>query len=273
MSEFAQPLVLAERLSPGTLLPAMQRNESRRTSTGLFHSAWTYIEYALNEAIDISTDTRLWHLSSAQALLGDVINSNTVQQDTTLGAIVLSSFIPVLKKRCFHEQITSSDADEVYKSIGSAMMYLRPLKIDEPPQWRMSETVTLALAARTRQPEFIMYPASPREEASAHQRLNHDSYFIINSSKLPLQQKLIPTTKQYDESITTIVLIPLIETIMQKHFDERCTSKAGALNAVISCIVAETLTGDLADNETAFLNDLSEAVVAYYRTASAKLAA
>lgn len=171
-------LELAENLSPEELLPAMKRNEARRTPTGLFHSAWTYVEYALNRQLKIPKSEKTWHLESAQYLLGQIINNHNAHQDTTLGALILSTYLPIMQKRAVGEIIDNSDTSNVYESLAAAMSYLKPLEIDEPPQSRMEEVVVLALSARTRQPNLLMFPTSPREESSEIQSLNHDGYFL-----------------------------------------------------------------------------------------------
>lgn len=260
-------LELAENLNPEELLPTKKRNEARRTSTGLFRSAWTYVEYALNQRLSISEDERAWHRNMAQYLLGNIINNHNAPQDTILGSMVLSTYLPTLKKRSTGEMIGSGDLEDIYVSLGAAMSYLRPLEIDEPPQSRMEEVVMLALSARTRQSDFLMFPASPREEASEIQSYNHDGYFMNYSTKYPIQKKIIPTNKVYDNRITMMTLAPLFDKVAKKHFGEIEPTLAGKLNTAIACIIAETNGSELTPQERGYLNDLSEAVVAHYRDA------
>jgi hypothetical protein len=203
----------------------------------------------------------------AQYMLGKVINNHNVPQDTTLGSMVLSTYLPVLKKRSAGEITGGGDLEDIYVSLGAAMSYMRPLEIDEPPQSRMEEVVILALSARTRQPDFLMFPASPREEASETQSYDHDGYFMNHDIKYPIQKKIIPTNKVYDDSITMMTLVPLFDKIARKHFGEIELTLAGKLNTAIACIIAETNGSELTPQERGYLNDLSEAVVAHYRDA------
>lgn len=257
-------LELAENLSPEELLPTMKRNEARRTSTGLFHSAWTYVEYALNQRLDTTDSVRAWHMESAQYLLGKVINNYNTHQDTAVGALVLSTYLPIMRQRSVNEAISSMDVNSVYESLAAAMSHLRPLEIDEPPQHRMEEVTVLALSARTRQPDFLMFPTSPREEASKNQSFNHDGYFLYRGVKMPIQQKLTPGNKIYNPAITMMTLAPIFDKAAKKHFGETEPTLAGKLNTVITCIIAEVVSGDTSPEMQAYLNDLSEAVVAHY---------
>jgi len=155
---------------------------SIREGAGLFHSAWSHVEYALCQSIDTDDDLRLNYLSYAQELLGEIIKadisgeiygqaiSHPISQDQLLGALTLSSYVPVFRQRALGEVTQRRDCVELYESLGQAMSYLRPLDIDEPPQWRMAEMAMLALSARTTQPDFLLYPASPREERAPRGR-------------------------------------------------------------------------------------------------------
>ncbi len=255
----------AEEASPEVLHARMRRNEARRKPAGLFNSAWSYTEYALGRQLPLTDTEREWHLDVAQTLAGTVINHPATTQDTRLGAMVLSTFLPLFEKRCFDREVTGQDAHDVYVSLAAAMDFLRPLSIDEPPQWRMTETAVLALAARTGQAEFLLYPSSPREEASSHQRLNHDSYFLAGGSrKLPTQQKLAPTAKVYDESVTMVVLAPILERALYKQFEKREYTNSEMLNYLIGAIIAEASGEELYESEVNLLNHLTEAAVSHY---------
>lgn len=253
----------AEEVSPEVLHARMRRNETRRKPAGLFSSAWSYTEYALGKQLDLTDMEREWHLDLAQVLAGNIIKNNKVTQDIRLGAMVLSTYLPLFKKRCFKENVTSQDVYDVYTSLASAMDYLRPLFINEQPQWRMTETTVLALAARTGQPEFMLYPGSPREESSCYQRLNHDSYFLApGNRKLPTQQKLAPTSKEYDDTVTMVVVAPMIERALRKQYEKRKYTNAEMLNYLIDSIIADATGRE--DSEIGLLNHLTEAVVSHY---------
>lgn len=258
-------LGMAEEVSPEILYARMRRNETRRKPTGLFYSAWSYTEYALGRQLAISEAERKWHFELAQNLTGHVINHSDTTQDTRLGAKVLSTYLPLFNKRCFNDEITNEDVREVYASLAAAMDFLQPLSIDEPPQWRMTETAVLALAARTGQSEFLLYPGSPREEASCVQRLNHDSYFLAEGKiKLPTQQKLMPTTKEYDPSVTMVILAPILEKALIKQYGMNEYTESEMIHYLIGAIIAESVGKTQSVSETKLLNHLSEAVVSHY---------
>lgn len=254
---------LAEAVDPEMVKAAMRRHETRRSTAGLFYSAWNQVEYAVNSNLhkDI-TDT---YFDNANALLAEVIQRPNAHQDARLGAFTLSSYIPVFSKRANEQPIDGDDCEDIYRSLGMALQYLRPLHIDEPPQWRMAEAAVLSLSARMRQSDLLLYPASPREEQSSNQRLNHDSYFFTGTDKLPVQQKLMPTQKIYDECITVLTLEPLIDKALKVtggSREEKTT--ADKVNYLIALIVTEAATKKLTSQETKFLNFLTEAVAAHH---------
>lgn len=271
----AHVLDRAEDVCPDVLRAIMLRNETRCRPAGLFLSAWSYTEYALGRQLCISDEEREWHIDSANQLLGRVINDSGTTQDTRLGAMILSTYLPLFKKRAFDERATRGDARDIYTSIAASMSYMRPPGIDEPFQWRMTEAVLLALSARTRQPDFLLYPASPREETSEVQPQNHDSYFLIDGvRKIPTQQKLVHTGKVYEDSVMVVALFPIIEKAMRKHCGSQTMemSRSEQINYLIGCIIAEANSSEAAPHEIRLLNHLSEAVVSHYHCALAKVA-
>ena len=263
-----QTLELAERTDAIFVIEEMRRHETRQSPVGLFRSAWAYAEYALCRSHDITDDERAWHLNGAQDLLGRVIGDLNSLPDIQLGALVLSAYMPMFKKRCFSYEAKPSDSQEIYRGVGAAMRYLRPLAIDAPLQWRMTEMILLALSARTQQPDYLLYPASPREEASALQPYNHDSYFVgTDIRKLPIQQKLFPTERVYDPSVTMLSLGPILNRALCKQFGKHELTVAEQVNYVISCIVSECAGQEIDSRDCSLLNNLSEAVVRHYRDA------
>ena len=254
----------AEFLAPETAIHKMKRYETQRTSPGLFHSAWCHAEMGLNQRIDINNDGREFYFETTQMLTGLVIEREISDRDTLLGALILSSYVPLFKKRALNQEISSDDCVGIYNSLGGALRYLRPLSIDEPPQWRMTEVSVLALSARTHQPSLLFYPTSPREEHSDNFAVNHDSYFYNNGDKIPIQQKLIYTDKTYADWITVLTLQPLIDKGL------RSTNKrvakyplADKVNYLLSLIISETNGWQLSMDEQKFLNFMSEAVAAH----------
>lgn len=276
---------LAEFMPVDIAEQALKKFESRRSASGLFHSAWSHVEYALCQEANLDDEMRAYYFDYAQELLGQIINADLsgeiygqaitrpASQDQLLGALTLSSYTPVFRQRAFGETTTRADCASLYDSLGYAMRYLRPLEIDEPPQWRMAEVAMLALAARTMQPEFLLYPASPREESASKAQFNHDSYFMNDCSKIPLQQKLIRTDKIYDECITILTLEPLLDkTTARTHLDTR-RARADKLNQLFATIIAETAGETLDPREKQFLDIMTRAVVAHRLAGEQVLAA
>ena len=262
------PEPLAEDVHPDFARGAMKRYETRCQPEGLLFSAWYHAEMGLNQQLDHDKATRDCYFETTEYLIKMLLDQEHCHQDTLLGALVLASYLPTLKKRAArrdNEKIGPLDCERVYSSLGAAVRYLRPLSIDEPPQWRMTEVSILALSARTRQPMFLLYPASPREEQSYIQHLNHDSYFFRDNSKIPLQQKLIPSDKVYDESITMLTLQPLLDRGLKATGVSINQPLASKVNHLLSLIVAETSGEELETSERKFLNIMSESIVAHYR--------
>lgn len=254
----------AEFLAPEVAINKMKRHETQRTPQGLFNSAWCHAEVGMNQHISISDEGRGFYFESAQMLTGMVIDQEESDRDTVLGALILSSYVPLFKKRALNQEVYPTDCMDMYNSLGAALRYLRPLSIDEPPQWRMTEVSVLALSARTHQPQLLLYPTSPREEHSDIFEVNHDSYFYANHNKVPIQQKLIQTDKSYDDWITVLTLQPLMDKGLRGSnrgvVEEPLSDK---VNYLLSLIISETNGYKLAKSERNFLNFMSAAVAAH----------
>ena len=261
------PEPLAEDLDRQLAMAALKKYETRSNSTGLLRSAWNYTEYALNLKHE-SASAAEEYFHSGQLLTGMVLHHTKVSQDTLLNALTLSTYIPLFSKRAAEEEVSYQDCDDVYRSLGGAMNYLKPLDIDEPPQWRMTEISILALSARSRQPRFLMYPTSPREETSGIQSLNHDSYFFDKNGKIPIQQKLLHTEKVYDECIKMLTVEPLLDRALKKSGEEAKETLSEKVNYLLSLIIAEAADLPLTKEESQFLNEMTEAIVAHYIEAS-----
>ena len=195
-------------------------------------------------------------------ILGLALKDFSIHQETELSVHVLSSYLPAFRKRALDQKVDSLDCLDIYTSLGEAMAYLHPLRIDEPPQWEMAEVAVLALTARTGRAELLLYPTSPREEASNIARLNHDSYFLRDGDKIPIQQKLIKSDKVYDEWITMLTLQPIIDKGMKKYAIHDSTN-AEKMNHILSCIIAEVHGIELLDEEKALLDYISSAIVSH----------
>ena len=257
------PRPLAEDLDQTLAKAALKKYERKKTPSGVLRSAWNYAEYALNSNT-AKIDERDEHFHTSRLLTGMVLLNPKTNQDTAMSALTLSTYLPLFQKRAGERELLSEDCDNVYQSLGKAMQYLRPLDIEEPPQWRMTEVGILALSARARQPQLLMYPTSPREETSGIQALNHDSYFYDENGKIPIQQKLIPTQKVYDDCIKIMTLQPLLDLALKKSGEQDVTSLADKVNYLLSLIVSEVAGEKLTRYEAKFLNTMTEAVVSHY---------
>ena len=257
------PVPLAEFVDADAVDAATRKYGTRCKPAGLFHSAWNHTEFALNRSANDQSEVGEWYFEYANNLTAMIIDHPKAHQDDRLGALVLSSYLPVFRKRSQNEVITTNDCEDIYHSLGAAIAYMEPLRVDEPPQWTMAETAVLALSARTFQPDLLLYPASPREETSKDMSYNHDSYFYVNRNKIPVQQKLIKTQKTYDEWVNILTLQPLVEKGLRKTAQLEIGTAAEQLNYLLSLIVAEHTEQQLDRDERAFLNHMSAAVVSH----------
>ncbi len=256
-------LVTAEHLPQDQVAAEMRRYTARRKPAGVFYSAWNHVEYALNDKEDMDDLARGYYFESAQELLGEVISSPDTHHDMRFAALRLSSYIPVFAKRRNSESLTSEDCQELYRSIGAALAYLKPLTIDEPPQSVMLEAGCEALSARSLQVQHLLYPTSPREESSPYSKLNHDSYFYDRGKKIPLQQKTIPTSKHYDESVRMLTLMPLLKRNAHKAGIELPGSDSERLNYLLGLIIAETSGNEIERSEKQLLDRMTRSIISH----------
>lgn len=261
----SQPRLLAEELQPDILHESLRHYGARQTPAALFRSAWNHTEYALSRNVELSDDVRNAYFGYTQDIANAVLLHEGSNQDADIGALVLSTYVPAFRKRAFDLPLESEDCREIYRSLGYAISLFQPLDIDEPPQWRMTETAVLALSARTGQPDLLLYPTSPREETSEIQRFNHDSYFYDGDgkSKIPIQQKLIKTEKTYDEWITLLILQPLVKKGLKYSGMADTGLLSDQMNHLLSLVIAETTGEELTRSEKNFLDYLSQAVAAH----------
>ena len=255
------PWSLAEEQPFQQLLENVKRFNNKCKPEGWLHSAWSHAEFALYQGEKIDNELRQMYIEYSQNLLQWVVMDASANSDTQLEAFVLSSYLHCMQKRAFGEDVLSEDCLAIYESLGAAIGYLRPININEPPQWQMMEVAVLAMAARMRKPELLMYPGSPREEGSSVLKFNHDGYFIAKGKKLPIQQKLIPTDKVYDQTITLLTLAPILGRAFKKWRPELSGGLVGEqLNYLLSLVVAETHGEALEQDELGFLNQISSAI-------------
>lgn len=211
------PEPLAEHLEPSIALAGMRHCMTLRKAEGHFHSAWHHIEYAMNQKAEFFTDDlRRKYFNDATWLLGGILeakNGRRVSPDLIAQTLVLSTYLPVLTKRAVNEEVTPADCLDIYHSLGWVFNELEELHyIDTSYRGsRYAEILGLALSAKTMRPDALLYPASPREEASSNSALNHDGYFIKEGNKLPVQTKLQKTAHLYLDPTQVIIFEPLAE--------------------------------------------------------------
>lgn len=264
-------LELAEDLAVDYSAAVMRRFVIKRTARGRLFSAWNHVEYGVNQSGEVSDFDRMESLDCVQALVAKILSKHEAHVDTHLGALVLASYMPVFRKRAFGEAITRKDCVDIYESLAGAFTYIRPLEHGAIPSTLSLETLVLALSARTQSPSFLLFPTSPREEASELQEVNHDSYFVRDRAKLPVQQKLIETATEYEQPITMLTLLPLVNKASRKSGYLVEDGAADQLNTVIALVVAEGSGEELEKHEKVLLDTLSESVVAHYREADARI--
>ena len=258
------PRPLAEKLDIELAKAAMKKYETKQKPEGWLHSAWSNAELDLNSVTEGAEE----YFKTSQILVAMILKDGRSHQDTQMKALTLSTYMPLFEKRVSDDEVTSGDCERVYESLGWAMQYLRPLTIDEPPQWRMTEVAVLALSARSRQPQLLLYPTSPREETSLIQELNHDSYFFKGVDKIPLQQKLLPVDKAYDSWVNILTLQPMINRALKARGATHLTELSDKVNYLFSLIVAETSDAPMTREEVRFLNVMTEAVAAHFYSAA-----
>lgn len=261
------PTALAEDLAADYVTDAVWKNVTKRTASGRLVSAWSHIEYAVNRSAEISDIDRLESLDCARMLTQKILEKKHAAVNTHLSALVLASYLPTFSKRAYGLDLDNKDCADIYHSLAGAFVYTQPLRHGSIPSALSLETFVLALSARTKRPDYLLFPASPREESSIVQSVNHDSYFLTNGAKLPLQQKLITTSMEYSEDITTLTLLPLLEKANRRCGYHNDDDVADMLNLPIALIVAEASGEKLSKHEKALLDFLSEGVVAHYRQA------
>jgi hypothetical protein len=251
------PGPLAERVDADVALAAMRHCMTLRSPEGHFHSAWHHIEFAMNHNVDYLNDSlRRKYLGDAQWLLAGILDARGDRQgrktnaDLYAQALTLNIFLPVLTKRALNQQITPNDCQDIYQSFGHSFRTINAFTYSDSSYKisRFSEMLGPALSARTTRPEYLLFPSSPREEASITQPLNHDGYFIKEDDKLPLQTKLIKTSKEYHDPTRIIYIEPLAE-----HALKRSGLLAGDTELIIGDCTEMIV--ELIDEETAGIID------------------
>lgn len=219
------PRPLAEELEPEVAIAGLRHCMTLRKPEGLFHSAWHHVEYAMNQQAEYFDDSlRRKYFGDAMWLLASIIDPGSHQRkrqpspDLYAQVLTLNTYLPVFIKRALNTEITPEDCDDIYRSFGVIFNDIHKPDYRDSSYLgaRSAEMIGHALSARTRRPELLLFPASPREEASNQQALNHDGYFIGPHHKIPMQTKLVPTDKSYEMPTRTIYIEPLAEHALKR---------------------------------------------------------
>lgn len=260
------PGPLAEHVDPQLALNALRHNMTLRKPEGHFHSAWTHVEYALNQTNSLDIEIRKKYISDTAYLLGGILaNPSTTSEGVYVGALTLSAYLPLFAKRATQAEITSGDCQNLYESLGSVIDQALSLQENETGPWRLGELMFDACAARTGQPELLLYPSSPREEACSSQPLNHDRYFIRDNDKAPIQLKLFSTEKMYNHPIITLVIMPILDNALCTSGYDTDGSADTKLSILLEAIVRESGGEDISLQETTLLNRFSRSVASRFR--------
>lgn len=268
------PGPLAEQVDPAVALAGMRHCMTLQKSEGHFHSAWHHIEYAMNQQLEhLDDELRRKYMGDATFLLGGIIDPSIHNRRERVNptlysqALTLSIYLPALTKRALRHDVTSSDCVNIYHSFGIAFKDINSLNYPDASfkSARFAEMIGPALSARTLSPEKLLYPASPREEASTIQSLNHDGYFIKDGQKIPLQTKLIQTEKVYEDPTRTIFIDPLANhalcragLISDEYF------AIGECTEIIAELITEETTGIIDRRGKTALDYLTRSIVARY---------
>ncbi len=269
------PGPLAEHVDADVALAAMRHCMTLRKPEGHFHSAWRHIEFAMNQNVTyLNEPLRKKYMGDAQWLLAGILDvrgdkhGRKTNPDLYAQAITLNIFLPVLTKRALSQSITQNDCQNIYQSFGTAFRTINAFNYPDSSykSARFAEMLGPALSARTKRPDALLYPSSPREEASTSQPLNHDGYFIKSTEKIPLQTKLIYTEKIYHDPTRTIYIDPLAEHALKRAnlLPTDIVLPIGYHTEMIAELVDEETAGLIDQQGKDALDYLTRSVVARY---------
>lgn len=269
------PGPLAEHVDADIALAAMRHCMTLRKPEGHFHSAWRHIEFAMNQNIEyLNEPLRKKYMGDAQWLLAGILDARgdkrgrKTNPDLYAQAMTLNIFLPILTKRALNQDIVPQDCRDIYTSFGMAFRTINALHYPDSSykSSRFAEMLGPALSARTKRPDVLLYPSSPREEASTTQPLNHDGYFIKHAEKVPLQTKLIHTDKIYRDPTRTIYIEPLAEHALKRAglAPREITLPIGHYTEMIAELIDEETAGFADPQCKDALDYLTRSVVARY---------
>lgn len=259
-------LAPAEHIAAETALSSMKKYGRKSSGEGLYRSAWSHLECALNMTAHKTRDERNQYFEYAEHLFGMALQKKNISQTSLYTILTVGSYMPLFRKRGHNELLDANDCHAVYHSLGRCVAYLYPQSQLYTVDSRMSELLILACSARIGDPDLLLFPASPREESSPHQPLNHDSYFYADGVKIPMQEKITSTNKCYDSPVRVMTLQPImVEALERGGFDTLSDGPFHAqLATTLSLIVSEVTQDNLSSQETRVLNCLSEAVSSHF---------
>lgn len=212
--------LLAEQLPADYVYNRFRKLSTQRSAYGRYRSAFAHIEFALCQSASLDSEARAAFLYDCNFILTRPmgLDDHHTTDSLRLSASILCSYLQVFKKRALGQDITQDDCALLYKSLGSALtMSMAFAHNTEAINSRLAEGLMYALSVRTGQSEHLIWPASPREEASDDQPSNHDGYTIINNNhKMRVQTKLVKTDKHYREPTIVVVIEELLTHISRK---------------------------------------------------------
>ncbi len=282
-NQLLPPGPLAEDLDPRDILTALRYHLTLKKPEGHLLSSWQHVEYALNQRVtELDDEMRCKYIDDVMHLLAGILNvdgrrSTNGNYGLHIDALLLNSFLPLFTKRALAKVITRQDCTQLYVSTGVILnQLLQPHGSQIDVSYRktkQSENLVRALAARTLQPDLIMYIASPREEGSNQPELNHDSYFIKPGMKLPIQKKLVDIKRAYAHPVQVLYVEPTAQHALNRADIEVPDPKyIGDFPAteLLSTFVADEATGrEVARDEKIAINIASRSIAARFRFAGA----
>lgn len=253
---------LAEHLPADLLYSNMRRLHARKGASNWYRSAFATVEFALCREAPLDPTLRADLIDQAGYLLRKPMGlmGGKAHDVLRLNAAFLCSYLPAFLKRSAQEPLNEQDCANLYKSVATAMtMTLDTTQSPEGLIAHLAEGIMFCLSARTRQPQNIIWPASPREESSPSQPSNHDGYVILNGGKLRAQTKLIPTAAEYEQPTIVVVFEEIAQHVarkIQQRYAEPITSYD--VPSFVDIIFREA-TGEALDPEEKYQLDVATA--------------
>lgn len=266
--------MLAENLPPDFVIEKTDSLVMKRTTEGKLASAWAHLELSICQNVPLTDEMRrdnFWLISS---LLQDCMThtGSRSNEKLRLEAALLSAQLPLFAYRAINEQPSSKNIFDTYTSIGAAIDYVyrngRPTEGTDLPS-QCAEAVVMALAARTGQPNWVLYQSSPREERSPFMQGNHDCYRIANDKKIWVQVRTQSTDKLQEETIVKVVTQDIVNHAgklcrrLQAKGVDTTDVTIEEYEHILALIVAETKGKSLSAAEKRILDAASAMVIGH----------